>query len=361
VSLTATVAGERNMQNGKDLGFRPSTGASCWPPASELHRRAARAREMLARCEVCELRCGVDRLAGQRARCGLGGASHLYKSYISLNEEPGLSPALRVFLGGCNFRCPWCDEAPQAFDDTGGVVNARTWAAELHAAVSAGVRCISVLGGEPTLHVHTLLALAAAAERPLPIALNTNLYMTPEVLDLLDGVATHWLADFKFGNDACARRFAGVPDYLRVVTRNLRRLGAASGLIVRHVLLPGHFDCCFRPVIAWLGTELPGTRFQLYPGYVPCGRAARDAQIGRLNTRAEVVAALAELAQRPLVTAAAPPEPVPSVAEAGGGHGELRVTIGADGRVYCHDLTPGLAAVLAEVCRPEPARSEVAS
>lgn len=349
------------MQDNNDLGCRPSAGTPRWPPVEELRRRTARADRLLAACELCELRCGVNRRAGRRARCGLGAASHLYKSYVSLNEEPGLSPALRVFLGGCNFRCRWCDEAPQAFDDTGGVVRARTWAAELHAAVAAGVRCISVLGGEPTLHVHTLLALAVAAERPLPIALNTNLYMTPAVLDLLDGVVGHWLADFKFGNDACARRFAGVPDYLRVVTRNLRRLGAEPGLIVRHVLLPGHFDCCFRPVVEWLGTELPGTRFQLYPGYVPCGPAARDAQIGRLNTRAEVAAALAELTERPLVTVAAPPEPLPAITAAGGGHGELRVTIGADGRVYCHDLTPGLAAVLAEVCRPAPARGEVAS
>jgi hypothetical protein len=29
------------------------------------------------------------------------------------------------------------------------------------------------------------------------------------------------------------------------------------------------------------------------------------------------------------------------------------VTIGSDGRLYCHDLTPELLAVLAELCRPD--------
>jgi hypothetical protein len=43
-------------------------------------------------------------------------------------------------------------------------------------------------------------------------------------------------------------------------------------VIVRHVLVPGHFECCFRPLTNWLAAHLPHIRFQLYDGYVPCGR-----------------------------------------------------------------------------------------
>jgi hypothetical protein len=32
--------------------------------------------------------------------------------------------------------------------------------------------------------------------------------------------------------------------------------------------------------------------------------------------------------------------------------GDLTLTVGADGRVYCHDLTPGLAALLSDFCVP---------
>ncbi len=30
------------------------------------------------------------------------------------------------------------------------------------------------------------------------------------------------------------------------------------------------------------------------------------------------------------------------------------LTIGVDGRIYCHDLTPELLEVVAELCRPDP-------
>ena len=39
---------------------------------------------------------------------------------------------------------------------------------------------------------------------------------------LLEGLFDTWLVDFKFGNDACGRRLAGVPHYLAAVGANLR-------------------------------------------------------------------------------------------------------------------------------------------
>ena len=258
------------------------------PTGTVMRRRLESAKALLRNCEMCELRCGADRTAGEPSPCGLGADSYVYKCYRSLNEEAELAPALRVFLGGCNLRCRFCDEAPECFQPAAGrLVDPSLWASELVNAVDHGAKSISVLGGEPTLHVHTLLATAAEFRRPVPLALNTNMYMTPEVLDLLDGVVTTYLADFKFGNDACALALAGVPRYTEIVHRNLRRACASTDVIVRHVLVPGHFECCFRPVVDWLSRELPGTRFQLYSGYVPCWRAASDARIGRLNSREE--------------------------------------------------------------------------
>ena len=61
-----------------------------------------------------------------------------------------------------------------------------------------------------------------------------------------------WLADFKFGNDACALRLAKVPDYTSSVRENLLWADRHSELIVRHLLMPGHIECCWRPVAEWL-------------------------------------------------------------------------------------------------------------
>lgn len=323
-----------------------------------LAERVKAAQELLRCCGICELRCNVDRTSRQYGRCGLGDATFVYKMYPSANEEAELLPSLRVFLGACNFRCSFCDEAPAAFrPDHGKRVAAADLAAELRQAVEQGVKSISLLGGEPTLHLHTILELAAAAERRLPLALNTNMYMTPAVLELLDGVVDWYLADFKFGNDICAERIAAAPNYTAVVQRNLMLAAERATLIVRHVLLPGHMECCFRPVVDWCAKNLPGARFQLYTGYVPCGGAGADATIGRLNTPTEARAAEAYLRETPLrTTAQAPrtdsrPSLWPVTTE-----GEVAVTLGVDGRVYCHDLPPGLSTALNELCpHKEPA------
>ena len=62
-------------------------------------------------------------------------------------------------------------------------------------------------------------------------------------------------------------------NYLAIVTRNLPTAAAQGDLIVRHLLLPGHFDCCFRPIVAWLRANLPGVKFSIRDGYLPSWQA----------------------------------------------------------------------------------------
>jgi putative pyruvate formate lyase activating enzyme len=102
------------------------------------------------------------------------------------------------------------------------------------------------------------------------------MYMAPEVIDLLDGVVELYLADFKFGRDSCARSIAGIDRYVETVQRNLVHASRHTPVIVRHLLMPGHFDCCFRPVVDWLAASLPAVRFSLMTSYVPAWRTVGE-------------------------------------------------------------------------------------
>jgi putative pyruvate formate lyase activating enzyme len=127
------------------------------------------------------------------------------------------------------------------------------------------------------------------------------MYMTPEVIELLDGVVEMYLADFKFGNGPCARAVAGVDNYTEVVTRNLLLAAAQAPVIVRHLLMPGHLECCFRPVARWMAENLPDVPFTLMTGYVPAWRADTCGELGRMLTQTECDAAeqfIAELGLR---------------------------------------------------------------
>lgn len=255
---------------------------------------------MLRSCQICEHRCGVDRLAGERGECRLTADSFVFRSYVSVTEETEVIPALRVYLAGCNFRCGFCDTAPECFiPDCGTRCEPTEIARQWEAHLARGVKTISILGGEPTLTPHLLLEVAAAAQTRLPLAINTNLYMTPEVIDLLDGVVAVYLADLKFGNDACATQIAGISPYFAIVARNLGLIAGRTPVIVRHLLLPGHLKCCFYPIVDWLEAQHTAARFQLYPGFVPCFRSGAVG-LGRLNRTDEVSAAVERLRESTL-------------------------------------------------------------
>jgi putative pyruvate formate lyase activating enzyme len=58
-------------------------------------------------------------------------------------------------------------------------------------------------------------------------------------------------------------------------------------LIVRHLLLPGHLQCCFLPIVGWLRANLPGTKFSLRDGYLPSWLARHDPDLARPLQRDE--------------------------------------------------------------------------
>lgn len=258
-------------------------------PRGELARRLSEARSALKSCNLCEWRCGINRTKGEPAPCCLSAETYTFRRYLSLTDEMEIVPTLRVYLAGCNFRCRFCNTGPMCFEpDAGEKIEPSPFAAELTAAARRGAKTIDLLGGEPSLHPHTILEIAAAAEEPLPLVLDTNLYMTPEVIDWLEGVLACAIGDFKFGNDRCAQSLAGVPRYWEVVTRNLLHFTSKGiRLIVRHLLMPGHVQCCFKPVADWMASNLPEVRFHLACGYVPCWKAQTDSVLGRMTARSE--------------------------------------------------------------------------
>ena len=141
-------------------------------------------------------------------------------------------------------------------------------AAKAKIALQHGARTVMVLGGEPTIHLPAVLELVSALPETAKLIWKTNAHGSASARELLDGMFDVWVADFKFGNDACAQRLAKIPDYVRVVQENLRWAARHSELIVRHLLMPGHVECCWRPVAEWLAENLPGVESEFAPRFL---------------------------------------------------------------------------------------------
>jgi len=144
-----------------------------------------------------------------------------------------------------------------------------------------GAKTLQWVGGEPTIHLPAILEAMDGVEELPPVVWKSDFHFTPEALDLLTGVVDVFVADFKFGNDACAHRLSGINHYLSIVTRNLLAAQSRGRLIVRHLLLPGHHECCWKPIAAWLAEHLPDVEVSIRGGFMPRWRSTHFAELGR--------------------------------------------------------------------------------
>ena len=95
------------------------------------------------------------------------------------------------------------------------------------------------------------------------------MYMAEETMTLLKDVIDIWLPDFKYGNDDCALKYSVVRNYFQVVTRNLLIAHASGDMIVRHLVLPGHIECCTKNVIEWLSKNARNAVLNIMDQYRP--------------------------------------------------------------------------------------------
>jgi len=187
-------------------------------------------------------------------------------------------------LSGCDLRCAFCITGAESWNPRAGErLSPAAIAHQATHALARGARTVMVLGGEPTIHLPTVLEIVAALPDDARLVWKTNAHGSAGARALLDGLFDVWVADYKFGTDACAERLARVAGYTGVVQENLlwarHQSAAPLELIVRHLLMPGHLDCCWRPVAEWLASNLPGVKINLRSGFWPAWQAARHSEL----------------------------------------------------------------------------------
>ena len=244
--------------------------------------RARTARELLASCQLCAHHCGVNRLAGERGLCHAGAETRCFSAQLEVGEELELIPTFALALGGCDLRCDFCITGASSWNPAAGAgFDARAMASQAQRALAAGARTVTLLGGEPTIHLPAALEFVAEMPATAELVWKTNAYGSAEARALLAGMFNIWVVDFKFGNDGCAQRLARISDYVRAARANLLWACENSRLIVRHLLMPGHLECCWAPVAEWLAAELPEVKVSLRCGFWPAWHSRRHPELSR--------------------------------------------------------------------------------
>lgn len=238
------------------------------------------ARAALADCRLCAHECGVNRLTGAAGLCHAGADARIFSAQVEVSDELELIPTFAIAFSGCDLRCDFCVTGGPSWNPRlGEAISVEELANRAETALAKGARTIMILGGEPTVHLPTALKIVAALPEDAKLVWKTNAHGSSQARELLDGMFDVWLADYKFGNDACAQRLAKVPDYNRIVRENLFWANEHSELIVRHLLMPGHVECCWQPIAEWLVENLPGVKVNLRSGFWPAWHAARHSEL----------------------------------------------------------------------------------
>jgi putative pyruvate formate lyase activating enzyme len=275
---------------------RGTPGARRIKGRSLLYLKAELARRMLSHCEICEWKCGADRAAGKEGRCGVLDA-RISSEFLHYGEEPQLVPSYTVFFSGCNFKCAFCQNYDISTDPSSGIrippsrlvdmIRSKSEVGDgslsLRSVGRARGKAVNVnwVGGDPTPNLAYILEVLQRSLVDIPQVWNSNMYLTERSMRLLEGVIDVYLTDFKYGNDACAKRLSGVPDYMGVVSRNHILAAKHAEVIVRHLILPNHVECCSMPVLDWLSENVPNALVNVMDQYRPMHRACEHRDICR--------------------------------------------------------------------------------
>ena len=261
------------------------------PEVSLLDVKRELARRVLSDCRFCDRRCGADRSGGETGWCGVGARARVSSDFLHMGEEPELVPSHTIFFSGCTFACAYCQNWDIAMHASSGrQADATELAGSLRDGILQGSRNVNFVGGDPDPDLPVILdTLAALGEDGafLPMVWNSNTYASVETMAILDGVADVHLADFRYGNDECARELSEVDGYTGVVERNLGRAFEDAEVMIRHLVLPGHLECCTRPIMEWTARNLPGVYFNLMFQYRPEYRAGLFPGMNRRLTQEE--------------------------------------------------------------------------
>jgi len=273
----------------------------------ELSARSDALQGMLACCELCPHRCGVDRLSGETGRCRTGRDAQVASWGPHPGEEAILSGTRgsgTIFFSGCNMHCCFCQNHDISQRACGRIVSARQLADIMLELQHIGCHNINLVS--PTHVVPQIVAalVLAAPELRIPLVYNSGGYDRVDVLRMLDGVVDIYMPDMKYSDAEMGARYSGVADYpdwnQKAVQEMHRQVGnlriadgvAVQGLLVRHLVLP-HDLAGTAGVLGFVARALSkNTYVNIMAKYRPAYRAHAHAELSRSINAAEFRAAV---------------------------------------------------------------------
>ena len=279
-------------------------------------REILKSLQELRNCTVCPRECHTDRTTNELGYCQTGNGFSIGSICVHRGEEPvltGKHGICNVFFTRCNMQCIYCQNYQISRNHgkisekrltLGGVVS------QIERVLNHGATVVGFVSAShciPQMKA-VITGLHQRGHDPT-FVMNTNAYDKVETLASLEGVIDVYLPDLKYMDEGLAASYSDTPAYPKVATRALkemyRQMGTEieldregmirSGLIVRHLVLPGQVENS-KACLQFIAEEISSSVYlSLMSQYHPTSQVASHPELGRFLLREEYEEVLREM------------------------------------------------------------------
>ncbi len=254
-------------------------------------------------CNECPRRCNIDRSI-TKGFCGMSDKVSVARAALHMWEEPcisGENGSGAVFFSGCNLRCVFCQNACIARGMSGVEISVdRLSEIFLELQEKGAVNVNLVTPSHYVKEIVKALTMAKNNGLTIPVVYNTSSYELVDTLKSLEGLVDIYLPDFKYVDSSLAMRYSHANDYYEVACAALaemhRQISACSfdergimtgGIIVRHLILPGHTADSKRVIKYIKDTYGDDVFISIMNQYTPLPHVSEYPEINRKVTKRE--------------------------------------------------------------------------
>ncbi len=225
-------------------------------------------------CSQCPRKCGINRAKGEKGFCGETERVRVASACLHFGEEPLLTVfggSGTIFFTGCSLGCSFCQNYQISRLGLGSEVGEKEFIEICLRLQSLGAENINLVTASHHIpSIARYIKLAKKEGLSLPIAWNSSAFESIELLEQLEGLVDIYLPDLKTLNTDVAKSLFLAQDYPGVAKKAIKwmieksplkieainrgnetREKIMSGVIIRHLFLPGRIDDTIF-VLEWL-------------------------------------------------------------------------------------------------------------
>jgi len=213
-------------------------------------------------CTLCPRDCKVDRTKGPLGFCGESADCRVSFIGAHFGEEPsftGSQGSGTIFFSGCSSQCFFCQNYQISIEHGGRVITPGELLSEVRALLQKNIHNLNFVTPDHFWpHAQSLCHSLQKEGIKIPKLFNCSGYQKPEMIAEYAQWMDIFLPDFKFAEPELATMCMGDERYPGIALEAIRRMvmakgflepwdttgsqTAGRGVLVRHLVLPGHVE-----------------------------------------------------------------------------------------------------------------------